>query len=156
MNKTWPKVLFCFKLNNNNRMLSLTVTTRWQNIGSGGATLKLKGFRLKLLLEKFNFTWVESQRVLYATDDREGSVPIPASTECFLRPTLQSGPETQLFFSFLSCVFFSCPEKQSQLPTFCWGRISHTVSQRGKSWKGSPVFLFLPFFARFLWFLWFL
>lgn len=147
MNKTWPKILFCFKLNNNNRMLSSTVTTRWQNIGSGGATLKLKGFRLKLLLEKFNFTRVESQRVLYVTDDREGSVPIPASTECFLRPTLQSGPETQLFFSFLffRVFFFFLPwEAESVAKVLLGENFSHSESKGGEL-KSLPC-LSLPSF----------
>lgn len=123
-------------------MLSSTVTTRWQNIGSGGATLKLKGFRLKLLSEKFNFTRVESQRVLYVTDDREGSVPIPASTECFLRPTLQSGPETQLFFSFLffRVFFFLALRSRVSCQSFAGGEFLTQWVKGGRAEKAPLSF----------------
>lgn len=133
MNKTWPKVLFFLKLNNNNRMLSSTVTTRWQNIGSGGATLKLQ---IKIVVGKVQLytSWISTCPLRNWRPRGIGSNPSihrvfsPSDSSVWTRNS------AFLFFSFLSCVFFFLPwEAESVAKVLLGENFSHS------EWKGGEL-----------------
>lgn len=114
-------------------MLSSTVTTRWQNIGSGGATLKLQ---IKIVVGKVQLytSWISTCSLRNWRPRGIGSNPSihrvfsPSDSSVWTRNS------AFLFFSFLSFIFFFLPwEAESVAKVLLGENFSHS------EWKGGEL-----------------